>query len=171
MVMPGGDEDYFAREAVATWDVDPYFGVGHSPETPYYRLGAADLGVVDYGSKRLGVVLGVPLFPPTQRLMNRRDVVDQYRAVLREGTARPTVLAVGLADDRGPATWEESPPEFSQHLIVTLYILDGHHKIAAAAAERLPIQFLAFLPHKYVEADWSKPVTAGVDLLTRIASH
>ena len=169
MVMPGDGADYFAREAVATWGVDPYFGVGHSPQTPYYRLGTANLGPVEYGGKRLGVVLGVPLFPPTQRIMNRAETIDQYRKILTHGTEKPTVLAVGLADDRGPATWGDPAPEFSRHLLVSLYILDGHHKIAAAAAENLPIQFLKFLPHFYANADWTEPVDAGVDLLRQLA--
>lgn len=150
LVMPGDPNDYFATEAIATWGVDPYFGVGHSPQTPYYRLGKADLGPAPYGNKRLGVVLGVPLYPPTQELMNRQDVIAEYRAALRERTTRPTVFALGLVDDRGPAAFEEPPPEFSCHTIVTLFILDGHHKIAAAALERVAIQILAFLPHDHL---------------------
>jgi hypothetical protein len=126
LVMPGQPEDYFAAEAVATWGVDPYFGVGHSPETPYYRLGTRDLGRVEYGGKRLGVVLGVPLFPPTQKYMNNQDTVSEYRKLLAAGETQPTVLALGLVDDRGPATWEQPTPEYTRHLIVTLYVLDGH---------------------------------------------
>ena len=53
LVMPGSAEDYFSREAIETWEVDPYFGVGHWPNTPYYRLGTGDLGPVEYGGKRL----------------------------------------------------------------------------------------------------------------------
>jgi hypothetical protein len=49
--------------------------------------------------------------------------------------------------------------------VVTFYILDGHHKIAAAAAERLPIQFLVFFPHQLVGSDWSEPVSAATDFL------
>jgi hypothetical protein len=165
MVMPGAEGDYFAHEAVATWGVDPYFGVGHFPNTPYYRLGTVDLGALDYGGNRLGVIIGAPLFPPTQEIMNSQEVIASYRAILSDGAAKPTVLALGLVDERGPAVWGDPAPEFTRHLIVTLFILDGHHKIAAAAADGLPIQFLVFAPHAHLGRDWRELVDEGIDLV------
>ena len=102
--------------------------------------------------------------------MNKPEVVAEYRELLRHGQSRPTVFAIGLADDRGPATWPDPAPEFSRHLIVTLYILDGHHKIAAAAAEGSSIQFLAFFPHRYAGGVWTEPVASGIELLDQLAS-
>lgn len=169
LAFPGGPNDYFAHESVATWGLDPYYGVPESPRTPYYRLGTAPLGDVPYGGKQLGVVLGVPLYPPTQRVMNREDVIDAYRATLRAGVERPTALALGLADDRGPATWDDQP-EYSRHLIVTLHVLDGHHKIAAAAAEQVPLQFLVFLPYEHLGRDWREVVDRGTELLRSLSS-
>jgi hypothetical protein len=141
LAIPGDESDYFAREAVDTWGLDPYFGVAHSPHTPYYRLGSQPLGDVPYGGRRLGVVLGVPLYPP---LMLDPEVVGSYREALRTNSSRPTVLALGLVADRGPATWH-TQPDYTRHLVVTLYILDGHHKIAAAAQVALAVQFLGRL--------------------------
>ena len=112
------------------------------------------------------LVLGVPLYPPTQAIMNRQDAIADYRRIIKAGSSRPTVLALGLAEDRGPATWDEPPPKYSRHLIATLFILDGHHKLAAAAAEGLPIQLLVFFPHQYAGSDWREPVKAAVDLLS-----
>jgi len=170
LTMPGDSKDYFANEAVATWGLDPYFGVPESPRTPYYRLGSAPLGEVSHGGKLLGVALGAPLYPPTQGAMNRQDVIRNYRSVLRGGTENPTALALGLVEDRGPAVWGDPAPEYSRHLIVTLYILDGHHKIAAAAAENLPLQFLVFLAHSHLGRDWRQAVDAGLGFLRVISA-
>jgi len=170
LTLPGGTNDYFANEAVATWGLDPYFGVPDSPRTPYYRLGTADLGKVSYGGNLLGVGLGVPLYPPTQKAMMSEEVIGQYGDAIREGTTRPTVLALGLVDNRGPAVWEAPGPEYTRHLIVTLFILDGHHKVAAAARTHLPLQFLVFLPHTHLERDWHDVVNTGITFLKRISS-
>jgi hypothetical protein len=166
LAIPGDGSDYFAHEAVDTWG-DPYFGVAHSPRTPYYRLGTQALGEVSYGGRRLGAVLGVPLYPPTPPMMDP-EVVGYYREALRAKSSRPTVLALGLVDDRGPAT-QDAQPDYTRHLVVTLYILDGHHKIAAAAQAALPVQFLIFLPHTFPGRDRRELVERGVTFLQGIA--
>jgi hypothetical protein len=50
-------------------------------------------------------------------------------------------------------------------LIVTLYILDGHHKVSAAATEHVPLQFLVFFPHSHLGRDWRSTVDAGLAFL------
>ncbi len=165
LAMPGDHADYFAHEAVATWGVDPFFGVGHCAATPYYRLGTRNLGDAKFGGGRLGVVLGVPLYPPTQPLLNREEVVARYRRVLQIGDEKPTVLAVGVVDERGPGTHEDPSPEFTRHMVVALFVLDGHHKLAAAAAGHLPVQFLVFLPHDVASRTTAALAQAAADLL------
>ena len=102
LALPGDRSDYFAHEVVDTWGVNRFSGVADSPLTPYYRLGTQAFGDVWYGGKRLGVVLGAPLYPPTEATMMDPEVVASYREDLRSNRARPTVLALGLVDDRGP---------------------------------------------------------------------
>jgi hypothetical protein len=170
LTMPGDPKDYFAKEAIATWGLDPYFGVPVSPRTPYYRLGTTPLGDVSYGGNLLGVALGVPLYPPTQKVMNRKEVIGKYRSILRDRSENPTAFALGLVEDRGPAVWDEPAPEYSRHLIVTLYILDGHHKVSAAAAEHVPLQFLVFFPHSHLGRDWRSGVDAGLAFLGAISA-
>ncbi len=168
LVVPGGEDDYFSEEAVATWGLDPYFGIGHCPETPYYRLARHDLGSVPYGGRHLGVVLGVPLFPPT--LMRQTAAVETYRAILRSGSASPTALAIGLVDDRGPATWLDPPPNYSRHLIVSLFVLDGHHKLLAAANEGCAIQILSFFPRSIKGLADPSDVDHAIELLSLLES-
>jgi hypothetical protein len=100
--------------------------------------------------------------------MNRREVIDNYARILREGESRPTALAVATVDDRGPAVWDRQP-QYTRHLIVTLYLLDGHHKVLAAAGAGLPVQFLALFPHTYLgRVQWDL-VQQGIDLLSKLA--
>lgn len=37
LVTPGDAGDYFAHEQLATWRVDPFWGLPNYPHTPYYR--------------------------------------------------------------------------------------------------------------------------------------
>lgn len=170
LTMPGDSSDYFANEAAATWGIDPYFGVPHSPRTPYYRLGSVRLGAVKYGGSRLGVALGVPLYPPTQPLMVRREMVDRYRRLLRSGSAHPAAFALGVVEDRGPAVWAAERPEFTRHVVVTLFLLDGHHKALAAAEEHLPLQFLIFFPHYHLGRYALDEVNEGLGLLRLVGN-
>ena len=93
-----------------------------------------------------------------------------YREALRTKSSRPTVLALGLVDDRGPANWGTTRPDYTRHLVVTLYILDGHHKMAAAAQAALAVQFLIFLPHTFLGRDERELVERGVSFLHGIAA-
>jgi hypothetical protein len=70
-----------------------------------------------------------------------------------------------LVDDCGP----DAQPDYTRHLVVTLYILDGHHKIAAAAQAALAVQFLIFLPHTVLGRDQRELVERGVAFLQGIA--
>ena len=37
LVTPAAEDDYFAREQVATWGIDSFWGLSGNPRTPYYR--------------------------------------------------------------------------------------------------------------------------------------
>jgi hypothetical protein len=63
----------------------------------------------------------------------------------------------------------KSGSHYTRHLVVTLYILDGHHKIAAVAQAALAVQFLIFLPHTFLSRDQRKLVERGVTFLQGIA--
>ena len=90
-----------------------------------------------------------------------------YREALRTKSSRPTVLARGLVGDRGPANWD-AQPDYTRHLVVTRYILDGHHKIAAAAQAGLAVQFLIFLPHTFLGRNQQELVDRAVTFLQGI---
>jgi len=99
------------------------------------------------------------------RVHRRRPHFGSYREALRTKSSRPNVLALGLVDDRGP----DAQPDYTRHLVVTLYILDGHHKIAAAAQAALAMQFLILLPHTFLGRASRGLVDRGVTFSQGIA--
>jgi hypothetical protein len=72
-----------------------------------------------------------------------QERVDDYRHRIQVGE-RPAALALGLIDARLPAI-PEAGLAWEQHLCLAEYVLDGHHKIAAAAIEGDTIPVLLFL--------------------------
>jgi hypothetical protein len=69
LVTPVADGDYFAREQVATWGLNSFWGLPENPHTPYYRTFETP---VTTGAHLYEFV--VPMVPPT---WNDRDRVQQ----------------------------------------------------------------------------------------------
>lgn len=135
LVHPGGPGDYFAEEQVATWGIDPVDGVPVDPGTPYYRGDTRHLG----GDERLFELL-FPLVPPS---WNDRATVDAHAERLARSTA-PTCVALGLLDVCQPAV-AHTPEERLAHWCLSHVLLDGHHKIEAAAAAGARLRVLSLV--------------------------
>jgi hypothetical protein len=134
LVTPVGDGDYFANEQVATWGIDGFWGLPENPRTPYYRTFETP---VDNGHLYEFVV---PMVPPT---WNDRARVQRYELALAS-SSRPTVVAVSTLDISQPATDDESV-DYYQHWALTHFVLDGHHKLEAAARTGRVLQLLALV--------------------------
>ncbi|MFD8141775.1 hypothetical protein [Streptomyces sp. NPDC059708] len=134
LVIPGKEGDYFSGEQVTAWGVDQFWGLPEYPHTPYYRTFET---AVDADAHLYEFV--VPMVPPT---WNERARVEEYIALMERGTV-PTAVAIstldvcqsslGLADD--PAA----------HWGLTHFLLDGHHKLEAAATAGRPVRLLSLL--------------------------
>ncbi|MBW8723883.1 MAG: hypothetical protein JF625_01815 [Inquilinus limosus] len=61
-----------------------------------------------------------------------------YEALLAAGSV-PTAVAISLLDVKGPAM------RGIDHWCLTHYLLDGHHKLAAAARAGRPLTLITFL--------------------------
>lgn len=142
LVRPGDDGDYFCHEQIDLWGVDSFYGLPHYPRVPYYRGGDRDLG----GGAHLFEFL-VPMFPSTW-------LDPESTAKYRESSftlKRPTALAVSLLDVRSPAKVcdparrEYLPPGVGEHWCLAHYLLDGHHKVYAAAEAGRTVRLLAFV--------------------------
>ena len=135
LVRPGTSEDYFVHEQVDLWGVDPYWNLPHHPRTEYYRTGVTPLG-----ADRAVYEFVVPMFPHNWL---RPGTTRTYADRLSVGE-QPTALALSVLEVRQPATWSGTP-EVTQHYCWVHYLLDGHHKMHAAAEGERPITLLSFL--------------------------
>jgi hypothetical protein len=135
LVFPGDDRDYFSDEQVATWGIDAFWGLPENPRTPYYR---AVTRVVADDARLFEFV--VPMVPPN---WNDRERVEYYADRLGRGS-EPTCLALGVLDIRQQAVWE-TPEGGLVHWGLAHYLLDGHHKIEAAAKSGRAIRLLSLV--------------------------
>ncbi len=134
LVRPAQPGDYFAEEQLATWGVNPFWGLPEYPRTPYYRTYET---IVDADAHLFEFV--VPMVPPS---WNDRERVASYAADLALG-ATPTAVAVSILDVCAPAV--RQGPDYYTHWALTHFLLDGHHKMQAAAETARPVQLLTLL--------------------------
>ncbi|MFF3690190.1 hypothetical protein [Streptomyces sp. NPDC002187] len=133
-VVPGREGDYFSGEQVATWGLDQFWGLPEYPHTPYYRTFET---AVDASAHLYEFV--VPMVPPT---WNARERVEEYVELMGRGTV-PTAVAVSTLDVCEPAVG--LPADHYQHWGLTHFLLDGHHKLEAAATAGRPVHLLSLL--------------------------
>jgi hypothetical protein len=137
LVSPGQPGDYFAEEQVRTWGIDSFWGLPHHPRTPYYRAGDQSAG----DSAQLFEFV-VPMVPPG---WNEEDRVREYLDRIGAG-AQPVALAVSILDICQPAVAGPGATEPDQaHWGFVHFLLDGHHKLQAAAEAGAAIRILSLL--------------------------
>lgn len=127
LVAPGSASDYFATEGPACWrngEVDSPF---EPTNTGYYRLGSRSIGAHDELFE-----FAVPMIGPA-------GLDEATTARYAEAAGHPTAVAFGLLDIEGPWFRRE------QHWGLFHFLLDGHHKTAAAAAAGRPVRLLTFV--------------------------
>ena len=132
LVQPSGPGDYFAEEQVATWGLESFWGLPVYPRTPYYRTFET---AVDAGAHLFEFV--VPMVPPS---WNERAQVEKYAA--EPGRIEP-VVAVSVLDVSQPAV--DDGIDYYTHWALTHFLLDGHHRLLAAAETGFPVRLLSLL--------------------------
>jgi hypothetical protein len=133
--LPAGAGDYFAEEQVATWGVDPFWGLPEHPRTAYYRTFEAP--VTDEAHLYEFVV---PMLPPAS---SDRATVAAHAARLARSSS-PTAVAVSTLDVCAPAVDTQSE-DYYEHWGLTHFLLDGHHELHAAAETGRPVRLLSLL--------------------------
>lgn len=134
LVQPAHFGDYFAEEQVATWGLDSFWGLPAYPRTPYYRTYETSVNANAHLYEFV-----VPMVPPS---WNERERVTAYTGVLIGG-ATPTAVAVSILDVCAPAV--EQGTDYYTHWALTHFLLDGHHKMQAAAETGNPVRLLSLL--------------------------
>lgn len=129
-VTPSGIDDYFSNEQVEHRGINGFWGLPENPRTPYYRGSDWQTDPHEFAFEFF-----VPMVPPS---WNDRDQVSFYEQVLPL-SSKPTVLVLSIADHTGPHN------SFDGHTGLIHFILDGHHKIEAAARLDAEISILSLL--------------------------
>ena len=135
LVTPAAAGDYFAHEQVATWGLDSFWGLPEYPRTPYYRTFETPVTASSHLYEFV-----VPMVPPT---WNDPARVQQYSHALTGGSL-PAAVAVSTLDISQPAL-DHNSSDYYQHWALSHFLLDGHHKLEAAAVTGRPLQLLALV--------------------------
>lgn len=156
LIYPGAPGDYFAEEVIATWSDDP----PEDPRTPYYRALETVIGPDDHLYEFI-----VPMLPPD---WNDPDRLRENAQLLAK-SSRPTAVAVSMLEmhlGEGYAAGHPVPPDDYGHWCLTHFLLDGHHKLEAAAVEQKAVQLLTLL-----SIDQSRATPERLDQLEEILSR
>jgi hypothetical protein len=143
LVRPGEPRDYFSHEQLDVWGVDPFSGLPPNPGTEYYRGTSARLD----GRAELFEFV-VPMYP--RRWLDDETVAAWARRL--EDGARPTALALAVLDVREPHD-ASADLAVTRHYCLASLLLDGHHRLFAAAEAGRPITILSFLTYDASVAD------------------
>jgi hypothetical protein len=135
LVLPSKQGDYFFEEQIALWGVDGFWGVPHYTNAEYYRTGLTRMG-----NRRSLFEFVVPMYPKNYL---RAEATSSYKNAFSQ-RGIPTALAVSILDVKQPATWVGNP-DVTEHWCLSHYLLDGHHKVYAAAELGMPVSILSFL--------------------------
>ena len=135
LVGPTDADGYFAREQVDLWGTDGFWGLPHYPHSEYYRF---DDREVTPTAKLFEFV--IPMYPSTWL---KSDTVDSYTAQLGRSEL-PTAVSLSVLDIKQPAVWTEGT-QINTHWCLAHYLLDGHHKLYAAASEGRPVRMVSFV--------------------------
>lgn len=135
LVRPADGTDYFAHEQVGTWGLEAFWGLPVYPRTPYYRTFSTAVTPDDHLYEFI-----VPMVPPS---WNDASRVREYAETLGVGSM-PTAVAVSTLDVCAPAVDSQST-DYYNHWGLTHFLLDGHHKVAAAAAAGAALRLLALI--------------------------
>lgn len=138
LIHPGDPGDYYHEEQVACWGIDPLVGGPADPGTPYYRTFEAPLGPQDHLFEFV-----VPMVPPS---WNTRALVERQAEALEAGAELGTAVAYTLLDVLESVTGDGA--EEYTHWTITHFLLDGHHRLEAAAAGKGRARLLGLLDER-----------------------
>lgn len=135
LVAPHDERDYFTHEQVETWGVDDFWGLPENPRSFYYRTFETRVAPDEHLYEFV-----VPMVPPS---WNDRGRVEHYMDLMDHGVT-PTAVALSTLDICQPADDDDSR-DYYAHWGLTHFLLDGHHKLEAAARAGQRVRLLALV--------------------------
>jgi hypothetical protein len=134
LVRPGTPEDYFSTEQVSVWGLESFWDLPRYPATPYFRTFQT---AVDSEAHLYEFV--TPMVPPNY---NQQERVQEYVDAMAAGGV-PCIVALSTLDITAPAV--ANGDDWCAHWGLTHFLLDGHHKLEAAATSGRPVRMLSLL--------------------------
>ena len=146
LVRRGSPQDYFVADRPLLWT---FPGDSGDPCIDYYR----------------GMTKPIPpdsalfefVVPLDDMARLNSKVVAEYERSMVAGK-KPTAMAITILDRRQPAMWGADPP-VTQHYLLAHYLIDGHHKVRAAANADRPLTLLSFLARDHSMASFGDVAT------------
>lgn len=150
LIDPGAPNDYFASDVIRLSGVEPPVeppdDQPSGPRTPYYRFGSEfELDRTGRSSgphKALVTAIIMPLHDPSRLSRGRVE----YWLRQRDAGRPLTAFAVAVIDNQQPAMSpaDESYP-YEEQFLFTNCLLDGHHRVQAAAESGRAVRILSLL--------------------------
>jgi len=173
LVEPGAADDYFAHDVVRLFGLEPPdCEEPGSPKTSYYRFGADHVlgrtGRLNGPHKALVTAVVMPLHAPNQL---SRERIEYWKQRQRAGLYL-TAFAVSVLDNQAPAMapHDDSYP-YEEQFLLTNCLVDGHHRVQAAAELGVPIRILALVAREYSLVANSEDLAAVLHWFAREASE
>jgi hypothetical protein len=138
LAVPGGANDYFQHEVVKVWDDWRDEGI-YDPKTPYYRGRSQAMD-----RERLLFEFLIPLQDPSTL---DQDRIAHYEVRIAAGQM-PTAFAVSIIGLSFSIDYEAGHGRL-EHWTIAHYLLDGHHKVAAAERTGSACGLLSFASVKH----------------------
>ncbi len=140
LVKPGEKTDYFIDEQVTLWGIDGFWGMPHFPRAEYYRLKTKTIG-----KKRGLFEFLIPMFP--HNWLQKKQLAEYEK--IYDNAEMPSAVSITVLDIKSPASWDGKQTTEKQtinsHWCLAHYLIDGHHKVYAAAKNRRPLTLISFL--------------------------
>ena len=168
-VEPGTPDDYFATDVVRLFGLEaPDNKQPSSPKTTYYRLG------VDHELERTGrrsgshkALVTAVVMPLHDTSLLNRERIDFWKHQFNIGVGL-TAFAVSVVDNQSPAmNAVDDTYEYEEQFLFTNCLLDGHHRIQAAAELGAPVRILSLMARDFSLARDSDDIVAVLDRYSR----
>lgn len=156
LIASGASNDYFVTDVVRLFgfgapflnDTEP---VG--PRTSYYRIGKDShldrTGRIGGSHKALVTAVVMPLQEPSYL---NREHIEYWKRQYQAGRTL-TAFAVTVLDRQAPAMdAADITYPYEEQFLLTLCLLDGHHRVQAAAELGVPVRILSLLVEDFSPA-------------------
>ncbi|MBI9051827.1 MAG: hypothetical protein JEZ00_20590 [Anaerolineaceae bacterium] len=150
-IEPGAANDYFATDVVRLFGFEPpEYKEPSGPWTTYYKFRSDNetgrTGHISGLHNALITAVVMPLHDPSKL---NRERIDYWKQKHSQGNTL-TAFAISVIDNQSPAMGSPDPTyKYEEHYLFTNCVIDGHHRIQAAAELEASVRILSFVSSQY----------------------